>query len=130
MASMFKKLPVLLSLLLAPALLVAQGPGGLTQETLLKPLGEMWPTYSGDYTGRRYSALTQVNQTTVKNLGLAWTTRGLTQGTGATGRAGAGGAGAAQGGGGGRGGGAGAGAQMIIAGEGTGEFNSGGPAQV
>ena len=44
---------------------------------LLKPLGtsEAWPTYSGDYSGKRYSALTQLNQSNVKNLTLAWSTR-------------------------------------------------------
>ena len=42
---------------------------------LRKPLAESWPTYSGDYTGRRFSALTQVNRTTVKNLSLAWVSR-------------------------------------------------------
>ena len=34
-----------------------------------------WPTYSGDYSGKRYSTLTQVNQSNVKNLTLAWTMR-------------------------------------------------------
>ena len=48
---------------------------GVDPATLLKPLAESWPTYSGDYTGRRYSSLTQINQTTVKNLGLAWLSR-------------------------------------------------------
>ncbi|HVW11723.1 MAG TPA: PQQ-binding-like beta-propeller repeat protein [Bryobacteraceae bacterium] len=57
-------------LAIAPAALVAQMP--LDPASLLKPLGESWPTYSGDYTGRRYSSLTQANQTTVKNLSLAW----------------------------------------------------------
>jgi alcohol dehydrogenase (cytochrome c) len=36
--------------------------GGLDPAALLKPLGDSWPTYSGDYTGRRYSSLTQINQ--------------------------------------------------------------------
>jgi alcohol dehydrogenase (cytochrome c) len=45
---------------------------GVTPADLLKPLNESWPTYNGDYTGRRYSALTQVNRTTVKQLTLAW----------------------------------------------------------
>jgi alcohol dehydrogenase (cytochrome c) len=36
-------------------------------------LGDDWPTYSGDYTGRRYSALTQIDKETVKQLTLAWT---------------------------------------------------------
>jgi len=42
---------------------------------LLKPNTDSWPTYSGDYSGRRYSTLTQVNQTTVKNLSLAFVSR-------------------------------------------------------
>src|SRR5262245_64928276 len=32
-------------------------------------------SYSGDYTGRRYSALTQITQANVKQLSLAWTAR-------------------------------------------------------
>jgi alcohol dehydrogenase (cytochrome c) len=47
----------------------------LDPASLLKPLGESWPTYSGDYSGKRYSSLTQINQLNVKNLTLAWTTR-------------------------------------------------------
>ena len=39
---------------------------------LTKPATDSWPTYSGDYSGRRFSSLTQINQTNVKNLGLAW----------------------------------------------------------
>ena len=59
---------------------------------LLKPLANDWPSYAGDYTGRRYSALTQVNQSNVKNLTLAWTAR-LTGGEGGGGgRGGFGGA--------------------------------------
>ena len=74
---------------------------------MLKPLADSWPTYSGDYTGRRYSSLTQVNQTTVKNLTLAWTRR-LAAGSGAGGGGGFGG-----------GGGGGGGAPVIVGGEGT-----------
>jgi acido-empty-quinoprotein group A len=39
---------------------------------LLKPAREAWPTYNGDYSGRRSSSLDQINQTTIKNLNLAW----------------------------------------------------------
>ena len=39
-----------------------QEAGGVDPASLLKPLAESWPTYSGDYTGRRFSALTQVNR--------------------------------------------------------------------
>ena len=42
---------------------------------LSKPLGDSWPTYSGDYSGKRYSALKQIDQTNVKNLTLAWSSR-------------------------------------------------------
>jgi len=38
----------------------------LDPASLLKPLGESWPTYSGDYSGKRYSSLTQINQANVK----------------------------------------------------------------
>jgi alcohol dehydrogenase (cytochrome c) len=72
------RLVALVAFVLAPALLVAQGsPGskGVDPAALLKPLADSWPTYSGDYTGRRFSALTQVNRTTVKNLTLAWVGR-------------------------------------------------------
>ena len=34
-----------------------------------------WPTYNGDLTGRRFSPLTKINTTTVKQLELAWTFR-------------------------------------------------------
>ena len=62
-----------LSLLVAPVGLAAQEQGGLDPATLLKPLAESWPTYSGDYSGRRYSRLDEINASTVKGLGLAWT---------------------------------------------------------
>ena len=42
---------------------------------LLQPLKDAWPTYSGDYTGQRYSALRQVDKSNVSHLSLAWTTR-------------------------------------------------------
>jgi len=78
---------------------------GLSSADLLKPLTNDWPTYSGDYSGKRYSKLTQVNQSNVKNLTLAWTSR-MTAGAGNAG-------------GGGRGGGFGGGAPTIVGGEGT-----------
>ena len=67
---------------------------GLDPADVLKPLSDSWPTYSGDMTGRRYSSLTQINQTTVKNLTLAWTSRltgGSSGGAGGFGRGGGGG---------------------------------------
>src|SRR5438874_508373 len=127
---MLMKRTLLLALLLIPVALIAQAPatGGLDPTTLLKPLGESWASYSGDYTGRRYSALAQINQATIKNVGLAWLSRGFVQGSGPTGRGTAdrGGAPNEGGGFGGRGG----AEPLIVGGEGSGDANSGGPAQV
>jgi alcohol dehydrogenase (cytochrome c) len=67
------KLLVTTSLVLLPLALHGQG-RGVSPADLHKPLGESWPTYSGDYSGKRHSSLTQINQTTVKQLSLAWVT--------------------------------------------------------
>jgi alcohol dehydrogenase (cytochrome c) len=46
---------------------------GVRAEDLLKvPVGENWPSYNGDYTGRRYSSLQQINVATVPRLRTAW----------------------------------------------------------
>jgi alcohol dehydrogenase (cytochrome c) len=129
-----RKLILASSLAVAPVALLAQQPaaqsaaqgkpaqpanassaqGGLDPATIGKPLADSWPTYSGDYTGRRYSTLAHINQSTVKNLTLAWIGR-VTGGPG-----GAGGGGGFGGFGGGRGGGG--GTQTIIGGEGPEDF--------
>jgi hypothetical protein len=44
-----KKLPILTSLLFAPALLMGQS--GLDPADTLKPLKDQWTSYSGDLTG-------------------------------------------------------------------------------
>src|SRR5271163_4405918 len=64
--------------LFAPLLTMAQE-SGLTSQDLLQPLKDSWPTYNGDYTGKRYSLLTQVNRSNVKNLTLGWMSQ-LTEG--------------------------------------------------
>ncbi|HEY4085770.1 MAG TPA: acido-empty-quinoprotein group A [Bryobacteraceae bacterium] len=86
-------------ILLLPALLMGQG-HGLDPAEILKPLGDSWPTYNGDYTGKRYSPLKQVNTSNVMHLTLAWYAR-FTPGPG------------------GRGG------PTIVGGEGTGDFPPG-----
>jgi alcohol dehydrogenase (cytochrome c) len=60
-----------ISFLLPSVLSIGQA-GGVAPGDLLKPLKESWPTYNGDYTGKRYSALTEVNRSNVKQLTLAW----------------------------------------------------------
>ena len=57
------------------AALVAQQAPILDPAALLRPPTDAWPTYHGDYTGRRYSTLTQINSDNVKNLQLAWVYR-------------------------------------------------------
>ena len=42
---------------------------------LLQPPTDNWPTYNGDYTGRRYSPLKQINASNVTTLNLAWARR-------------------------------------------------------
>jgi alcohol dehydrogenase (cytochrome c) len=104
---------VVASCLVCVALLSAAPDGGLDPAQILKPLADEWPTYSGDYTGRRYSLLTQINQANVKSLSLAWVAR-LTGGVG-----------------GGFGGGFGrSSAGTIVGGEGTGEVTVGGATTV
>ena len=53
----------------------AQESIGLDPKEILKPLAGDWLTYSGDYSGRRYSSLTEINQGNVKNVTLAWVSR-------------------------------------------------------
>ncbi len=45
---------------------------GLNPQDLLKPLQQDWPTFNGDYSGQRFSRLTQINQSNVQHLTLAW----------------------------------------------------------
>jgi alcohol dehydrogenase (cytochrome c) len=46
--------------------------GGLDSAKLLNPGTDSWPGYNGDYSGRRFSALAQINVSNVKGLSLAW----------------------------------------------------------
>ena len=97
-------------LAVAPGVLMGQG---VTPADLVKPLKDSWPTYNGDYSGKRYSGLTQINQSNVKQLTLAWMTRVAPgagdAGTGRGARFGRGGAGA-----------------TIVGGEGPGDITIGG----
>ena len=45
---------------------------GLDPSAIVNPTPNMWPTYNGDYSGRRFSPLKQINQENVKQLQLAW----------------------------------------------------------
>src|SRR5690348_8759894 len=63
----------LASVLCLAALAHAQGP--LDPTLLRKPPVDAWPTYHGDYSGRHYSTLKQINAANVKALSLAWVYR-------------------------------------------------------
>jgi acido-empty-quinoprotein group A len=53
-----------------PLGLLAQGP--LDPAVLTKPPTDAWPTYHGDYSGRHFSTLKEINTTNVRGLSLAW----------------------------------------------------------
>src|ERR1700675_2381158 len=67
---------VLLALALRPSFATAQG---LDPAALLKTPTDTWPTYNGDYSGARFSALDQINAGNIHSLTLAWVFQ--TQGT-------------------------------------------------
>jgi alcohol dehydrogenase (cytochrome c) len=46
---------------------------------------DSWPTYNGDYSGRRFSPLTKVNESNVTSLSLAWVHRAAPPASAATG---------------------------------------------
>jgi alcohol dehydrogenase (cytochrome c) len=52
--------------------IAAQQAPALTASQIENPSTDMWPTYNGDYSGRRYSPLLKINTANVKNLSLAW----------------------------------------------------------
>ena len=59
-------------LLLMPTTHFAQG---LTPEALQNPGADTWPTYNGDYSGRRYSSLDRINGLNVTSLTSTWVYR-------------------------------------------------------
>jgi alcohol dehydrogenase (cytochrome c) len=73
------------SVVIGSALVTAQT--GIDTAKLLQPGADMWPTYNGDYSGKRFSTLTKINASNVGSLSLAWMYR---QNTGMPGGAGAG----------------------------------------
>lgn len=58
-----------LLLVISSAALLAQS---VSSSMLLNPPENSWPSYHGDYSGRRYSNLTQITPKNVGNLSLAW----------------------------------------------------------
>src|SRR5260370_34939637 len=48
---------------------------GLDPAMLVNPSSSIWPTYNGDYSGRRYSSLNQINESNISSLTVAWAFR-------------------------------------------------------
>ena len=67
------------------ATVLLAGAQGLDPAKLLKPGTDSWPTYNGDYSGRRFSTLTKINANNVGGLSLAWVYRLNTGGAPAVG---------------------------------------------
>jgi alcohol dehydrogenase (cytochrome c) len=42
------------------------------EDLLRTPIGENWPSYNGDYTGRRFSSLREINRGNVSQMHAAW----------------------------------------------------------
>ena len=72
-----------LVLCLAGASATLPGQGGLDPATLRRPPTDSWPTFNGDYSGRRFSPLTKITAANVHQLSLAWVFRVTGQGLGA-----------------------------------------------
>ena len=67
--------PIALFLLLASCSSLPLTAQYLDPAQILNPAPDSWPTYSGDYSGRRFSSLKQIDSADVKDLSLAWSAR-------------------------------------------------------
>lgn len=68
----FMKAETMRAAVLVPAVCAMMMAQGLDPAMLLNPPLDSWPSYHGDYSGRRHSSLTQINPQNVDELGLAW----------------------------------------------------------
>jgi alcohol dehydrogenase (cytochrome c) len=76
---------MLVSGFVCAAVLVGTGQTGLDPAKLLKPGTDSWPSYNGDYSGRRFSPLAKINDRNITSLSLGWVYRlnsGLPPGAG------------------------------------------------
>ena len=63
------------SAILLLAVWLVGGPERAALQTPAAPATDAWPSFNGDFTGRRFSPLTKINDKNVKNLSLAWSYR-------------------------------------------------------
>ncbi len=72
MKSLQRILAPALAAILFTAAAASANAQGLYPAQIQHPKADSWPTYHGDYSGRRHSALTQITPDNVKGLSLAW----------------------------------------------------------
>lgn len=60
---------------LAGTMSLALAADALDPAKLLQPPTDTWPTFNGDYSGRRYSPLKQINSSNIRSLALTWAHR-------------------------------------------------------
>ena len=51
---------------------IAHAPGVQASQLLSRTIQDDWPSYNGDYTGRRFSSLTQITPQNVRHLQAQW----------------------------------------------------------
>ena len=73
-----------IAFLLASATLIAQGT--VSHDLLLRPTPDSWPMYNGDYSGRRFSPLTNIDTAMQQDIHarIKRTAEGIAQSAGAT----------------------------------------------
>jgi alcohol dehydrogenase (cytochrome c) len=72
---------VVLTAIAAGATLAVEAQTRLTLERIVKPSPDSWPTFNGDYSGRRFSPLTKITSANVHQLSLGWMFRISSGGT-------------------------------------------------
>ena len=70
-----KRTSLAIGIIALSAAALLSGQGRLDPAKLGQPPTDSWPTYHGDYSGRRYSTLTKINASNVNALSLAWVYR-------------------------------------------------------
>jgi alcohol dehydrogenase (cytochrome c) len=63
---------VAVAVALAASLVLAADQRGVDSARLVNPGTGTWPTFNGDYTGRRFSTLAAIDRSNVHQLSLAW----------------------------------------------------------
>ena len=70
-----KNRALLVSVVVAAVVVTLSAQAELDLQLLKKPPTEAWPTFHGDYSGRHYSTLKQIDTSTVANLRIEWQSR-------------------------------------------------------